>query len=602
MKLRRDAKRIVLVTRITMWNLPIVAFARLGGCAVYGLALDLPSRFRSYFSQFLVSSTLLESAPIPAGSYDLPSRRFADSVETWFKTPQMKALLDSWPLDDFSRRLLYTAVLRRGAGEADTAFRVLLFAKVFEGARIHIFCSSKWERLVVSSAVGAEFNRQLRVTSFSTTTLRRAVSAILRSFKRMLQDSNAPDVLNGSAFMDREATALLFLNGGMDYGNLYSYDFLLKPFLGSQHRDHVTVFSRSGGSDFPQASHRVWPSQGLSLGERVGVLRKTLTSLAVAQVQIPANVMYEVVRTLFVAQRVSMGFRLDYPKAKVAVFAYENRIPVDFSLALQLTGITSISLHERPSSAVTQSLPIASRVLLTPSVQFSTIVLGEKVHAVERALPIGMWRTDLVREFQSCDQEAQSRPRVLVLTHHALPEGSPHGTSATSVNFFLNEILDLADDIPEVDFLIRSKSLDWMQAPLFAELRKRIIDSPNVFFSDSAAAASLGYRQLASATLVIGRYTSMIDEALALGIPALVHDYSETTSGYSRSVISYLPTEVFVNSYGELLRMSLTMLQPASIDRLTLVNAAQDFLGHCADGRVRERYAETVDHLRTDVG
>ncbi len=588
----------VCFVRLTLRHIPRVLISRLRGRSVYALDADLPSFLGRSAAIRHVDAALVETAPIPNGSYDEPMRKFADLVEDWSRARHWRKLLEDFKPGDFEAELLRTALIRKGSEHAGVAFRILLLTEALQSNFTTVVCENSWQADVVRAGLPVRTPARVLAPLVPNKSLGRLQHLVKNYFRSSFATPGAvasgpncsPDGSTGSG--------LLFLNQGLTYGRLYSYDFLMEPFpLDPQTnlRD-VALLSRSGGKLINGEDSAEWPS--LALNKRSHL--KILASTAFACLRSP-GIPFHVIREGFVihgrSQSVRRHISKNFPKARVAVYAFDSRIPVEFTIALQLLGIRSVALHERPVTAVTSSIPLAVHTLLTASEQFSKLVMGNPVHAIRTCIPVGMWRTDLFFEERTSLPARPSRPVILILPYHAQRQGAPHSTSEESVEFFLSDIAQLASELPEADFVIRSKQTEWLSSCRFNGLRSALAELPNVNVDDEEKVIQGAYRWLASASLVIGKHTSLIDEALALDIPTLVHDYGENNLIYARDVVNYIPEAAWVGSHDELLVRSRSALRDKTHFSVVMKAQTTSVFGDWADGHVRRRYSDFVKNL-----
>ena len=130
--------------------------------------------------------------------------------------------------------------------------------------------------------------------------------------------------------------------------------------------------------------------------------------------------------------------------------------------------------------------------------------------------------------------------------------GDPIATDFSSVLHFIEDIADLASERPDLRIVIRGKNDDWISDHRFAAARSRTESLPNLSVSREYGRLNETYRLCANAHLIIAKHTSLVDEALALGIPCVLHDYTSNSRGYARLAVEYLPRRLWAEDPGEL--------------------------------------------------
>ncbi len=291
----------------------------------------------------------------------------------------------------------------------------------------------------------------------------------------------------------------------------------------------------------------------------------------------------------------------DFPRLKLAVFAYDIQVPGDLVLALDASGIRSVALNERPQSVIWELQPFAVNTLLTASDLFSASAMASRSVFAERAIAVGMWRTDLLHHYRAEDpHELHELARrngqqfIVALPFNVTAEGdqdgTPWATSAHSVRHFLMDMVRLAEGNSSLFVVIRGKNDHWVTDDRFEDIAGMIEQLSNITVSRDYATFNESYRLCAWADLVVAKHTSLVDEVLAVGTPCVIHDYTPNSKDLSRLVVPYLPREIWAEDESELRKRIA----------FALANEGRDFdrwwkpfrsaiYGELADGRVGSR-------------
>ncbi len=358
-----------------------------------------------------------------------------------------------------------------------------------------------------------------------------------------------------------QGPVLFVLNRGTSYGGLYSYDHVLSDDPASPlGPTRLVAMAATGGPANVEGITRGYPDPGTlgtRLPARLGLFVRCLTR---SGSRTPVAAAWLLSGISVRAAHEARALAATLPHVQVALLAYDLQVPADLVLALEMAGIRTVALNERPLSVVLGSQPLAVGTLLTASSLFSRAAERSVSVSVRRTRAVGMWRTDLLRRYarQPSDVVAEWRARggrvMVALPYHVDdgPGGNPLATSTPSVRHFLVSVLDLAARYPSTLVVVRGKNASWLTAPAFADLAARAKATTNVHVSTDYATLDESYRLVAGADLVLAKYTSLVEESLAVGIPCVVHDFTPNAAGIAQAVVPYLPARIWAVDEDEL--------------------------------------------------
>ena len=514
--------------------------------------------------------------------------------------------------------ILQNALVREVEARAVDTFYAQLWARA-RGYRSTVFVgATPWDRLLLQ-----ERNHGYRVVGGVSRSLAAAASAAGRLRRARAQGSVQSSGLSDLAALPvtqddhrdwaagaAETGSVLFvLNISTVFGGLYSYDHVFTDDPSSPlHQENVVAMAINGGPRNPQGIREGYPSAG----SRRHRLARSAALSARALLHFRGRYPFGWLRLLSAVsaqaegQAASLGVR--FPSARVAILAYDLQIPIELILALESAGIRTVALNERPLSSVVVSQPIAVSTLLTAGPFFSETAIDSPSVTVREAPAVGMWRTDLIREFQRTGDDGwdadavRGRRRVLVLPYH-LEAGqrlatNPIATSVASVRHFLTDILDLAEERSDIYVAIRGKNDRWLEDPRFRDIAARIDASDAVEVSRRYDRLNESYRLTSGADLVLAKYTSLVDEALACDIPCVLHDYTANSRDVARPVVRYLPRDLWALDPDELRRrVDQALADEGRAFREYWVPYRAGVFGDLADGHVRERARRVIVDL-----
>lgn len=404
-----------------------------------------------------------------------------------------------------------------------------------------------------------------------------------------------------------EPQVLYILNHGSVYGNLYAYDHLLSRDTNSPlHPRNVEFMARTGGGDNAEGIALGYPSPGSRRAQLVVALTVMARSLwAVRSVRVWREA-WQLGRMTARARGQSVDLAAKAPSVRLAVFAYDLQVPIELTLALADRGVTTVALNERPQSLAISTQPFAVGTLLTASEHFSMLAHSNRSVSVSKSYPVGMWRTDFIHQYRSepphqfvrLAREAGQKLVVVLPYHLDFANPNPLGTSRRSVAHFIEGMLDLAEQYPALSLVLRSKNDAWLSDPKMQATVERLRAQPNCTVSREYKELNESYRLVAGADLVIAKYTSLVDECLAVGIPCLIHDYVPNARGITRPLVPYLPPELFVEHDDEWSeRLSWALAEGGGTFRAWWEPHRKTVFGDWCDGMVRSRAQAAIERL-----
>ena len=408
---------------------------------------------------------------------------------------------------------------------------------------------------------------------------------------------------------DKAAKVLFVPHKGLGYGSLFRWDHLFSPDSTSPlHPSRMIALSYDENTieDFMPSAKLVWDSKFLRALRLAKVLGHGL--LAIRRFA-DFRTLWTLARTCESALGLAMNIRRRFPSATTAILAYEMLVPRVLSLALIEAGIQTIATQERPAATFQQGTPKIVQTLLTASPYFSEAILDSPVACVESAIPIGMWRTDLLHEYRlrkapDVIQEALSNGLkiVVALPYHieatVFASRRSMQLSWTASRIFLQDIIYLSKQHEEVMFIVRGKNAEWWKnvdfADEVAELKSRFNAWVDLDFSE----LNRSYKLCAHADLVIARHTSLAEECLALDIPTIFHDYSHNMDSMFFALFPYLPPSLWAHSREELAKKSeLVLSQRGTFFREWWLPFRSEYFGNLCDGHVRERARTLIEKV-----
>jgi len=400
---------------------------------------------------------------------------------------------------------------------------------------------------------------------------------------------------------DVRGHVLFILNRGLNYGDLYRYDQYFSYDSASPfHEENMSYLA-----SVPRTLENGQQALGLAQLSK----KQSLARLILAEIQSLIGMRGDRDLTRhregFYSRATSYteGIAREFPRAELAIFAFDIQLPIEVSVALQRLGIRSIASHERPQAGLVPYLTLVADRVLTESLEFSRLLESSPHALVSECLPCGFWRTDHLAEMLAggCER-VEKRPTVLVLPYELLGEDvvarMPSELTVAGFAHFLEDVCALVKEFPQADFIVRAKTDAWTTDSRVDTIVDLLTSLPNVIVSHDYTTPLESYRLAGKSTMVVGKYTSLVEEALACRIPALIHDFTHNAHEGMCEMSSYLPNDVFVHSREELLKRTRLVLADGGHDFLESWEPYRELLyGNLSDGRVRDRSAAAAIEL-----
>lgn len=401
---------------------------------------------------------------------------------------------------------------------------------------------------------------------------------------------------------------LYVLNQGFSYGPLYDYGHVLSDNPASPlHPSRVTFMTR--GTDLRGSLTLAYASPASPIMVRLQALLAYATGFIRVRRATPSGTRWFLAKFSCRAKATARAVSRSLPGIKVALLAYDVQVPVDLILALESRGARTVAFSERPSAAFVATQPLTVGTMLTASDVFSDEMRRSPTKAVGVAKAVGMWRTDLLLTersaaptgyAQAANEKGMRLVAVLPFHYNASINhpGSPFSTALSPTRHFLSDMIQLASDHPDLLFVVRGKDARWVHEERFADLVHRVAETANFVVDTDYSAMNGSYTLVAHADLVIAKYTSLVDEALSVGIPCVIHDYIANAGAVARPLVPYLPGPLWAHHPDELRERVEFGLQRHGADfRAWWTPHSLSLYKGLSDGKVRQRARGVITEM-----
>ena len=301
-----------------------------------------------------------------------------------------------------------------------------------------------------------------------------------------------------------------------------------------------------------------------------------------------------------------------FPKARTAIIGYDILMPISILMALEARNIVSVAAQERMLLSWFDGVNVMLDTYFCASELVAKTLVRSPNNAIEHVFPLGMQRTDWLHAARTAKtryhrQSTNAANKTIVaLNYHSVEDEETNRLEPTinrrANRVFIEDMIRLASDVPDVHIIIRGKDDLWCRLPCFSDLMEIIDKAPNVEVNRQYDVDRASYVLCANADLVIAKYTSLGDECLAVGIPVLFHEYTHNSRGRQTASFAYPGLDIIAHDYATLKRRTEKLLSLSHAEYMELYGASLDRIyGKLGDGHVQERILAKLEELHASV-
>ena len=596
------------------------------GCRVFYLGLLSPgqsvqaeSRRAIVLREAGIMPLPLENLPRLTGvleSLSDPERKLQDRTNQIAPARLLAVFAGLYPNNADVARKLRIAVQSMSAGQVLTVGQVNCWARAHQG-RNHLLIYPSVRGLLVFGLVS---NVRLLVVPVSLLVepLIAAAQVVRKIFRSMLSPParNEHHVVTTrlDAGVVQTYRAAFVTHAGLSYGNLFQKTLFYSDRADSElHPSKLLHFDYCG---IPCPSEKI---RWVSLGSERQALKEGLYHALVGIVRGAVGVrsFSQIVGLLLLARfyAIFMAYsrKLEAcPDLKVALIDYEVLCPKALLIAFESRSIKTVATQERFIGGFYEIAGTIVNSYLCGSEYVAEFMKKSSTYFVDHYVPVGQYKSDhlLAARLSSPPLALQApitqgRKIITALGFHThmdwYSSQSDPWLNWTAHRNFLEDMIRLSRDIPNIFIIIRYKAVDWLSLPIFSEVVQEIESSENVVISKDYEKSFVSYDLCANSHLVIAKHTSLGDECLAVGIPVLFHEYTHNAMRLVAHAFDYSPTRIMCFNYQELLERVKIILSgdphamTPDYEYLKLV-----VYGGLGDGKVQERIHAHIESLLCD--
>lgn len=294
---------------------------------------------------------------------------------------------------------------------------------------------------------------------------------------------------------------------------------------------------------------------------------------------------------------------LSYGNAKIALVGYEILFPPVISLVFESLSIKTVAVQERfLASAFYENYPFILDTYYVSSSFTCKMIKESKVKFVNRCIPCGQLRTDLIEGFKSDDSGKNNL--IIVFDYHSVKDPYLNmrmiDNNWLSNKSFYDDICKLAKRNKDFDFVIRGKNLNWTEIPYFEATIKKINSIPNLRISSDYKTLNMQYKMASNAKLIIAKHSSIGDELIASGKSVIYHDFQPNVRKGVSVDYDYNKFDNFAYSFHELELKVKSVLDGNHLSTKRKLIELQEIINNGAsDGKAKDR---VITDLKTLYG
>lgn len=246
-----------------------------------------------------------------------------------------------------------------------------------------------------------------------------------------------------------------------------------------------------------------------------------------------------------------IGLILFFTKTRpnIIVYGYDILIKQYISLAASECNIQTVAILERPVHCFTNIYAINVDYYFVGGEAMKNALFQNSRNKIKEVIPIGLIRTDIIYNFKKFNKVDDNH--VLVFDFHS--DDYPHmGLNSWKNNkIFYDSIIKLAKQYPNKTFTIRGKNINWVELRYFEDIMLEIRALNNIIINDKYE-LNESYRLLSLSSIVIGRHSSILDEAILAEKKVMILDYFDGDSFHIQNILDYSGMALVIKNYQEL--------------------------------------------------
>ena len=251
-----------------------------------------------------------------------------------------------------------------------------------------------------------------------------------------------------------------------------------------------------------------------------------------------------------------------FSNLRVAYFANDITSPKELFLALNDKKISSICHQDRFLISFCNTYPSnISNEYYCISSFIKNVLAKSNNYCPDKIIPVGFWKINKNSSKKTTNildlEDKNNFSKIVTIlgndtnSNWFLSKVNTYNSWKNQLEFLMN-ILSLSKIYPKFQFIMRFKSLEWFDIDFFYKIKNEINLRPNIKISNVYDVDNYSFLLCKESDLVLGKYTSLMDECIFSKIPTLIMDYNHQTKNIFSEAFDYDMPDIFCQSFEDL--------------------------------------------------
>jgi hypothetical protein len=400
-------------------------------------------------------------------------------------------------------------------------------------------------------------------------------------------------------------------HAGLSYAALYNKSLYYSDSNPFFYPNSLVHFDYSGldspSSDLPW--WRLTPAKKLNIIDVLLVFRDVLSSLKGSIFTHAYLLVFFRVVVLNLKFHAHQKDLLKFNNLKIVYIDYDMLCPKSLLMAFESSEIKTLATQERFVFLFYKTATVFLSHYLVPSSYSKEVIQQSRNFLIDNLIPLGQYRSDeFFHEFPNSSMNEFSKnfkKNILVLGHHCDmdwedSQSNPILNWKAQVHF-LDDILSLAKEFVDSLFILRYKTINWLDLEFFTQIKERLFECKNILISEEYSISFYSYYLVQKADFIIGKQTSLMDEALSIGKPVLMHDYTHNIKSIIGDTFDYFGSRILCQNFPDFKERISILIEDDDALKSEVLEVGNKLYGKFSDGNVKQRIHQEIQGIFTSL-